>query len=58
MKTAEAEFTLQQIKDFDAKGYTSVAARMVRSLLIHYRHKPLPPNIQEALNSGDGVYRP
>lgn len=52
------EFTLQQIKDFDKKGYRSIAARMVRSLLEHYNNKPLPSHIQEALNSGDGVYRP
>jgi len=54
----KAEFSLEQIEAFDKKGFRSIAARMVRSMLVHYKNKPLPSNIQDALNSGDGTYRP
>ncbi len=29
----KAEFTLEQVKEFDKKGFRSIAARMVKSLL-------------------------
>jgi len=43
----KAEFTLQQIRDFDKKGYRSIAARMIRSLLIHYKNKPISSNVKD-----------
>lgn len=59
----KAEFTIEQIRDFTSKGFRSIAARMAASALIHYDElkkskSKLPEHINQALNEGDGVYRP
>jgi len=40
----------------DYKPYASTLLRQLEPLIFNY--SPLPISIQEALNSGDGVYRP